>query len=237
MSSKIAEIRAQLNKLSEPKKAQVLKSFFKTGSGQYAEGDIFLGVAVPQLRELARTYKDISLQNLLIFFHSPIHEERLLALLVLVSKYKTAADKALKRSVYCLYLKNIKYVNNWDLVDLTAHHIIGDYLFDKDKDTIYKLAGSEVIWQRRIAIVSTFFYIKKNIFNHTLDVAAMLLYDSADLIHKAVGWMLREVGKRNRSEEEVFLKKHYKTMPRTMLRYAIERFPEKSRQAYLKSKV
>lgn len=164
---------------------------------------------------------------------SPVHEERLLALFILMHLYK-GGQTALKEKIYRLYLENTAYINNWDLVDASAEHIVGHYLLGKDKSPLYLLAVSEDLWERRIAIVATFCYIKQNQFEETLKIAEMLLQDRHDLIHKAVGWMLREVGKRDRAVEEAFLRSHYKTMPRTMLRYAIEKFPEFLRQAYLK---
>jgi Predicted DNA alkylation repair enzyme len=231
MSAK--KIREALRRRRNRKKAKVLQGFFKTGPGEYAEGDIFLGVTVPELRKLAKEFKDIEIKSAVGLLRSSIHEERLLALLILILKYRAASLRD-KEKIYRIYLKNTAYINNWDLVDVTAKHIVGDYLRDKDKSVLYKLARSRSLWERRIAILSTFHFIENHRFDDTIKIAGLLLSDRHDLIHKAVGWMLREVGKRSLKAEENFLKKHYKIMPRTMLRYAIERFPEDKRQRYLK---
>ncbi len=213
----------------------MLRGFFKTGIGEYAERDIFLGVAVPVLRKLAKQFKTIELKSAVELLRSSIHEERMLALLILILKYR-ASDLQGKEKVYRIYLKNTRYINNWDLVDVTAKHIIGDFLRDKDKGVLYELARSAWLWDRRIAILSTFHFIENHQFDDTIRIAGLLLPDRHDLIHKAVGWMLREVGKRNLEAEEKFLRKNYKIMPRTMLRYAIEKFPESKRKLYLKKK-
>lgn len=227
-------IEAALSKYSNKKKAKVLQSFFKTGPGQYAEGDIFLGVSVPRIRQIAKIYQEIPLNEAEKLLKSSIHEERLLALLLFLLKYKSNPSN--QNRIYRVYLNNTKYINNWDLVDLTASHIVGAYLVDKDRKVLIKLAKSKNLWERRISIISTFHFIRINQFKDTLKIAKVLLLDTEDLIHKAVGWMLREVGKRDLAAEEAFLKNHYLNMPRTMLRYAIERFPELKRQAYLKGK-
>ncbi len=228
----IEKIRAVLRHRQDKKKAKVLRTFFKTGRGEYAEGDIFLGVTVPVLRKLARQFKDIELNSVVKLLRSSIHEERLLALLILILKYR-ASSPSDKREIYRIYLKNTRYINNWDLVDVTAKHIVGDYLHDKDRGVLYKLAKSPLLWDRRISIISTFYFIENQQFEDTMKIASLLLRDRHDLIHKAVGWMLREVGKRNLEAEEIFLKAHHKYMPRTMLRYAIEKFPEPKRRKYL----
>lgn len=227
---------SDLHKLKNPKKAKILERFFKTGKGEYGEGDVFLGIIVPEQRNIAKKYKDLSLDNLQELLKSKMHEERLVALLILVQKYQKAnkIDKAL---IVDFYLTNIKYINNWDLVDLSAEKILGEFYLDKEKSNLYKLANSENIWERRIAIMTTFQFIKNNRFDDTLELARRLLKDKHDLIQKATGWMLREIGKRNQIIEEDFLKKHYKTMPRTMLRYAIERFDERKRRFYLKREI
>ena len=215
------------------KKLRVLKRFFKTGKGQYGEGDIFLGVQVPDSRKIVRKYTGISLEDTLSFLSSKIHEERLIALLIMVEKAKRS-DEAGKETLFKKYLENTQYINNWDLVDLSADKIVGSYLFDKPKDILYSLAVSENLWERRIAILATFDFIKKGFYQETLKIAKILLNDRHDLIHKAVGWMLREVGKRCSQEVlEQFLIINYKQMPRTMLRYAIERLPETLRLQYL----
>jgi len=227
------DIRSKLRKLGNKQKARILQGFFKTGQGGHGKGDIFIGVRVPEIRKLAGKYQDISTTDVQKLLKSPIHEERLLALILLVIKYSKGND-VVKKRIYKLYLKNTRHINNWDLVDLTAEKIVGDYLTDKSKEPLYKLAKSNSLWERRISIMATFHFIKQNNFVQTLIVAKMLLKDKEDLIHKAVGWMLREIGKRHLSTEEKFLNEHSQEMPRTMLRYAIERFPESKRQGYLK---
>jgi 3-methyladenine DNA glycosylase AlkD len=230
------EIRKTLRKIGNKERAKISQRFFKTGPGEYAEGDLFLGIRVPELRKLAKVYEQITLAETTELLQSGIHEERLLALFILIRHYAKGSDSEQKK-IYELYVRNMRYVNNWDLVDTSAEHIIGAFLKDKPKDLLYQLAKSKRLWERRIAIISTFHYIKRGEFSETLKISRMLLADEEDLIHKAVGWMLREVGKRDLKTEETFLKKHYKTMPRTMLRYAIERFPESKRQRYLKGTI
>ena len=232
----LKEIRTKLRKLGNKEKAEVLQGFFKTGPGEYGEGDIFLGIKVPEIRRLVKEYHEIPLKEIKQLLKSPFHEERLLALLILVRVY-SKGNQSEKKGIYELYLKSTRYINNWDLVDLTAEHIVGDFLMNRSRRPLYKLAKSADLWERRISILSTFHFIKRDEFSDTLKIAEMLLSDEEDLIYKAVGWMLREVGKRHLPTEEKFLKKHYKTMPRTMLRYAIERFPEAKRQRYLKGEV
>jgi 3-methyladenine DNA glycosylase AlkD len=229
-------IKRCLTELASDQYADVSKRFFKTGPGEYGEGDQFIGVRVPALRKLAKKYRDISVENAETLLGSPIHEERFLALLMLMHHYKTG-DTPLKRRIYKLYLDNSRFINNWDLVDVSAEHIVGHWLLLRDKAPLYRLARSDDLWERRIAILSTFCYIKKNQHEETLKISWMLIEDGEDLIHKAVGWMLREVGKRDFDAEEAFLKMHYREMPRTMLRYAIEKFPEKIRQDYLKGRI
>jgi 3-methyladenine DNA glycosylase AlkD len=226
------EIVKNLEKLANPEKAKVLAGFFKTGKGEYGEGDVFLGIRVGDIRKEAKRNKTMELNEVKELLKSKIHEHRLAALLILVEKYQKSDEKGKKR-IYDFYWKNSKKVNNWDLVDLSADKIVGDYLFDKDKKLLYKLARSKNLWERRIAIIATFHFIKNGKFDDTLRISEILLNDKHDLIHKAVGWMLREVGKRDQKVEEKFLKKHYKKMPRTMLRYAIERFDEKKRKFYM----
>jgi len=229
----LKKLKFDLRKYSDKKKAKISRRFFKTGPGEYAHGDIFLGITVPILRILSKQYQGLAFDETLQLLESRIHEERLLALFILILKYRKV-DLSGKIKIYKAYLNYSKYVNNWDLVDVSAKHIIGDYLKDKDKTPLYKLARSDSLWERRIAILSTFHFIENNDFQDTLKIAQILISDPQDLIHKAVGWMLREVGKRDRDSEERFLKKYYTVMPRTMLRYALERFPETKRQAYLK---
>lgn len=232
----IDEIRTKLRKLGSKERAKVSQRFFKTGPGEYGEGDIFLGIKVPDLRKLAKEYQDIPLPDVRHLLKSPVHEERLFALFVLVQAY-AKGDESVKEKIYELYLKHTRFVNNWDLVDTSAEHIVGHFLVNRSKEPLYGLAQSPVLWERRIAIMSTFHFVKRHEFVETLKISKMLLSDAEDLIHKAVGWMLREVGKRDLQTEEEFLKRYYKKMPRTMLRYAIERFPEPKRQRYLKGKI
>ena len=232
----VHEIRTKLRKLGNKQRARVSQGFFKTGPGEYGEGDVFFGIKVPELRKLAKEYQDIATKEIKQLLKSSIHEERLLALLILVLTY-SKGDETAKKRIYELYLKNTKFINNWDLVDGSAEYIVGDFLMDKSKKLLYNLAKSSELWERRIAIMSTFHFIKRNEFSETLKISKMLLSDEEDLIHKAVGWMLREVGKRDLQTEEKFLREHYKKMPRTMLRYAIERFPESKRRRYLKGNI
>lgn len=230
---KLTALKSEIRKLGNKRKAKLLKRFFKTGPGEYAEGDIFMGINVPVLRNLAKRYQKLPLDETLRLLKSKIHEERLLSLLILILKYRQA-DLPGKEKIYKAYLNHAKYINNWDLVDVTAKHIIGAFLSGKDKAPLYKLVNSDSLWERRIAVLSTFHFIANNDFSDSLKIAKILLLDQHDLIHKAVGWMLREVGKKDMDSEEGFLKKYRAAMPRTMLRYAIERFPESKRQTYLK---
>ena len=231
-------LRLELHSLANPEKAQVLQRFFKTGKGEYAEGDIFLGIQVPQTRKLAKKYSDFSLNEVSSFLESKIHEERLAALLILIEKFKKAKKNKLEqRKIFEFYLANTKYINNWDLVDLSADKIVGEFLLNDEKSILRSLAKSQNFWERRISLLATFAFIKRKKFGETLAISELLLNDEHDLIHKAVGWMLREVGKRNVSVLETFLQQNYKQMPRTMLRYAIEKFPEEKRQMYLRGEI
>lgn len=231
------KIQKHLRKLASKEKAAILSRFFKTGPGQYGEGDVFLGITVPKIRKTAKLYKDLILPEIKKLLRSKYHEERMAALFMLLTQYKKGGEH-LKNKIFRLYLANTRHINSWDLIDLTTEHIVGKYLKDKPKDLLYELASSKNLWKKRIAMLSTFTYIKEGDCTETLKIAKMLMNDDHDLIHKAVGWMLREVGKRCSTEkEEAFLKKHYKNMPRTMLRYAIERFPEAKRLKYLKGAI
>ena len=226
----MADIEKEIQSKKDPIQAKMLSRFFKNEKGQYGEGDIFLGVTVPTLRIIVKKYyKDISLKDVQKLLNSKIHEYRLTALLILVEKYKE--DKEL---VYNTYIKNFRNINNWDLVDLTAPKIMGDFLKDKNRDILYSLSTSNNLWEKRISIVATFAFIKDNDFKDTLKISGILLKDEHDLIHKAVGWMLREVGKRNKNLEKEFLDKNYRIMPRTMLRYSIEKFAPKEKEFYMK---
>ncbi len=230
------EIQNKLLKLADKAKAKTLQGFFKTGPGQYGERDIFLGITVPVLRKVVKECGATSLPESLQLLRSAIHEERLLALLLLIHAYANAHD-SLKKKIYNIYLKNTRYINNWDLVDLSAPNIVGNFLMDKNREPLYVLARSRGLWKKRIAILATFHFVRQNDFTDTLQISEILLNDAHDLIHKAVGWMLREVGKRDLQTEEKFLRQHCKKMPRTMLRYAIERFPETKRRKYLHGRI
>lgn len=228
----LSSLKKEVQKKANQEKAKILSRFFKTGKGQYGEGDIFLGIPVPEQRSVAKKY-DLNLDEIKELLYDEIHEFRLVALFILIQKYQNA-DEKLKKQIYEFYLKNAKRINNWDLVDLSANHIVGNYLMDRDKKILFELAKSDNLWERRIAMLSCFEFIKNNKFDTALKISEKLLNDKQDLIHKAVGWMLREIGKRDLDAEENFLKKYYKKMPRTMLRYSIERFPENKRKFYMK---
>lgn len=234
--SKVREIKKELARLSDAQKAADLQRFFKTGPDEYAEGDLFRGIRVPILRRLVKRCAPIDLADAAELLESPFHEDRLLSLLLLVQK-AAVGDDTVRERIYRLYLEKAAVINNWDLVDASAEHIIGAHLDGKDPAPLFGLARSNNLWERRMAVMATFYDIKRGRFQQTLRLAEMLLEDPHHLIHKAVGWMLREVGKRNLPAEESFLRKHYRRMPRTMLRYAIERFPEDKRQAYLSGSV
>jgi 3-methyladenine DNA glycosylase AlkD len=230
------ELRADLKKEANKEQAVILQRFFKTGKGEYGEGDIFYGIKVPVQRSIAGKHRGLLLSDLQKLLNSPVHEERLVSLFILVDKYGRGDEKQ-KEKIFRFYLKNTRKINNWDLVDLSAPKIVGAHLFDRDKSILFKLANSPNLWEKRIAILSTMFFIKYLHFDTTFGIAEILLNDKHDLIHKGVGWMLREVGNKSLTEEERFLKKYYKQMPRTMLRYAIEKFPESRRKAYLKGNI
>jgi len=225
-------IHRDVRDLANRRYAETASRYFKTAPGQYGAGDRFLGIRVPVLRRLARKYQAVSLREVSALLASPWHEERLLALLVLVRQY-SRADAPRRKAIYELYLRRRAHVNNWDLVDCSAARILGAQLRDGNRTPLLRLAKSAHLWERRMAVIATFDYIERGEFDDALRVARLLLDDPHDLIHKAVGWMLREVGKRSRSTEEAFLRQHAKRMPRTMLRYAIERFPERLRRRYL----
>jgi 3-methyladenine DNA glycosylase AlkD len=234
-SKGLKALRKELYALADPADAKFLQGFFKTGPGQYGAGDKFLGLRVPDLRRFVREYSDLEDSQALEMLASAWHEERLLALLFLVDKYRRGDDAA-QASIHRAYLANTRYINNWDLVDASAHYIVGQHLDARNIRLLERLARSDDIWERRIAIVATFHFIRADEFRPTLKIAKLLVDDPHDLIHKAVGWMLREVGKRDRKAEDAFLSKYYRKMPRTMLRYAIERHPERVRQQYLRGK-
>ncbi|OGD67684.1 DNA alkylation repair protein [Candidatus Campbellbacteria bacterium RIFOXYC2_FULL_35_25] len=233
----LTQLKKELKNNANSEQAKNLQRFFKTGKGEYGEGDIFLGIYVPVQRKIAKKY-DLELVDIQKLLNSNIHEERLVGLFILIDKYqKSGVSVTQQKQIFDFYLKNTKSINNWDLVDLSAPKITGRYLLEKDRNILYKLAESKNLWEKRIAILSTFAFIRENQFDDTLKISEILLNDNHDLIHKAVGWALREVGKRDMKEEEKFLKKYYKKMPRTTLRYAIEKFPEGLRLKYLKGKI
>jgi len=231
-----AILQSQLRALASAETAANLQRFFKTGPGQYGAGDVFLGIKVPPLRALAKQHRDAGLDTIAALLASRYHEERMFALLLLMQFYQ-GADEAAQQAAYDLYLGHTQHINNWDLVDVSAPRIVGRHLQDRPRKVLHKLARSSSLWERRIAILATAWFIRLDDYADTLRIAEMLLQDEHDLMHKAVGWMLREVGKRDLAAEEEFLLKHYRDMPRTMLRYAIERFPEPKRKNYLHGKV
>jgi 3-methyladenine DNA glycosylase AlkD len=232
----LSTVQQEIESLADPRHAAVLQRFFKTGPGEYGEGDRFRGIPVPVLRKTAHKYRGLSLAEAERLLQSAHHEDRLLALLILIKRYYRG-DPELREETHRSYLKHRRLVNSWDLVDASAPHLLGHYLRDRSKEPLTELAASGVLWERRMAIIATFDFIKQGDYDETLRIARLLLGDPEDLIHKAVGWMLREVGKREVAVAEIFLLAHYRRMPRTMLRYAIERFPEARRQAYLKGVV
>lgn len=236
MSTLADQILIELKQLGDPERAKHSQRFFKTAPGEYGAGDVFLGIKVPQQRAVAKRYKMASRTDALALLKLKYHEARLTALFLLVKLFDKA-DADGKAQIYKDYLANVRYINNWDLVDSSALQIVGHYLFDKDRSHLRVLAQSEDLWERRIAIIASYYFIRQYEFQDTLELSEILLRDPHDLIQKAVGWMLREVGNRSRITEEAFLLKHYSHMPRTMLRYAIEKFPEERRQAYLKGKL
>ena len=226
------EVRASLKGAADPEKASFYPKFFKAGKGEYAEGDRFMGVVVPEQRRIARRFRDLPIRGVRSLLRDPFHECRLTALLILVEKFNRG-DQETKAAIVDFYLDHLDWVNNWDLVDSSADKILGAWLIDRKRDLLYDLAGSGHLWRQRVAMIATYTFIKQDDYKDSIKLAEHLRDHEHDLIHKAVGWMLREVGNRDLSVEERFLKKHYKRMPRTMLRYAIEKFPESKRKAYL----
>lgn len=233
---KLTDLKKDLKALANPERAKVSAWFFKTGKGQYGEGDQFLGITVPIQRKVAKRYVHVSLSDIQKLLVSPIHEFRLVGVYILVYQFEKADTKTQKQ-MYTFYIKNAKRINNWDLVDSSAPHIVGSYLLHSPRNILYRFAKSKNLWEKRIAIIATAQFIKHNQFEDTFKIAKILITDTHDLIHKAVGWMLREVGNKNQAAEEKFLKKHFEQMPRTMLRYAIEKFPEVRRKQYLQGTI
>ena len=230
------EITDHFHHLADPEIATHSQRFFKTAEGEYGFGDTFLGIRVPVIREAVKKYKHTPLSTAEKLLKSEYHEIRLFALLLLVFRFSKSSDDEQER-IYHMYLANTQHENNWDLVDSSAPHIIGAYLENRDKSILYDFSKSDLLWERRIAIMSTFHFVKREDFPDALAIAEVLLHNREDLIHKAVGWMLREVGKRSRNVEEKFLAKHYREMPRTMLRYAIEKFSNEERRKYLSGEI
>ncbi|MBI2548800.1 DNA alkylation repair protein [Candidatus Woesearchaeota archaeon] len=231
----LIKLKQTLQRHADSERAKILQRFFKTGKGEYGEGDIFLGITVPVQRQIAKTFHNLTIKDIHELLKSKIHEHRLLALLILVGQYEKGSSTE-KKEIVVFYLKHGQWINNWDLVDLSAPKILGDYLLDNPRDVLYKLVRSPSVWERRIAIIATYTFIRHQQFDDTIHIAELLMKDSHDLIHKAVGWMLREVGKQSLDVEEQFVNEHCQHMPRTMLRYAIERFPEQKRKIYLQKR-
>lgn len=229
----INKILKELKSEKNAEQARLLSGFFKTGKGQYGEGDIFWGIKVPVTRGISKKFKEASLEDIQGLLDSKIHEHRMTGMFILIERYKKADDK---KEIYDFYLKNTKNINNWDLVDLTAPNIVGNFLLEnkKERKILYSLVKSNNLWERRIAVLSTFTLLRNKEYGDTIKISEILLKDKHDLIHKAVGWMLREMGKRDKEVEVKFLEKYYKVMPRTMLRYAIEKFDLKEREKYMK---
>jgi Predicted DNA alkylation repair enzyme len=233
MGASAKEIQADLKKLSNPKDAEFLQRFFKTAEGQYGHGDRFRGIRVPASRQIVKKHSDAELETAVDLLASEFHEDRLVALLMMVKMYDRG-DEKLRERVYKAYLSNTDRINNWDLVDSSAPYIVGRHLMERSRKPLYRLAVSRSLWERRIAVLSTFYFIKYRQFDDSIAIAEKLLDDKEDLMHKAVGWMIREVANRDGDAARKFLRRHYRKMPRTMLRYAIEKFPETERQSYLK---
>jgi 3-methyladenine DNA glycosylase AlkD len=231
-------VRAELEALGNQEKAAFLPGFFKAVPGGYGEGDRFLGVTVPAQRRLAKKYyRGLGLADLAVLLRDPYHEGRLTALFILVNRYEQAVSDAERQTLVDLYLENLDFVNNWDLVDSSADKILGAHLFARDKSLLYDLAAGAHLWRQRVAVIATFYFIRRGFFQDTLEIARILLEHDHDLIHKAVGWMLREIGKRDFAVEFAFLQTHYRQMPRTMLRYAIEQFPPDLRAQFLQGHI
>ena len=232
----LADLRSHIRQFQDPRKAEALRRFFKTGPGQYGEGDIFLGLTVPDCHKVAKVYDDMSWSGVKILLTSKYHEERLIALLIMVRQFKKG-DELVKTRIYNHYLKSTKHINNWDLIDLSAPRIVGSYLEKRSRQPLVQLAKSGNLWKKRISIIATYSFIKQRDFEATFRLADILLSDKHDLIHKATGWMLREAGKKDVPTLKKFLKSRYQKMPRTMLRYSIERFSQRERKKYLMGEI
>lgn len=228
----IREIKQEMRSLAEADRIPDLQRFFKTGKGEYAEGDRFLGIRVPHLRKLSRQYHSLPMVDVTKLLHSPWHEERLLALFIMVLQFNKGMEEP-RRAIYQLYLANTASINNWDLVDCSAPHIVGGWLAARSRKPLYKLARSQSLWERRIAMLACFYFIRQGELDDAIKIAEILVEDEHDLIHKAVGWMLREIGKQDEGHMLAFIQSHYQQMPRVMLRYAIEKLPKTKRQDLL----
>ncbi len=233
--STATDVQTELNKFENPTESEFLPRFFKTKEGQYGHGDIFIGLRVPLTRKIAANYKELSLSEIKKLLQSPIHEHRLCALIIMTNQAKKA-DAAHKKALYDLYVSQTKFVNNWDLVDTSCRDIVGGYLQNKSREPLYKLAKSSDLWERRIAMVSTWQFIRGGDLHDTFKIAEMLLGDTHDLIHKAVGWMLREAGKKDEAALKEFLDEHTHEMPRTALRYSLERLHSGDKMHYMRLK-
>ncbi|MDD2487632.1 MAG: DNA alkylation repair protein [Candidatus Gracilibacteria bacterium] len=229
----LKNLKEEILLLKDISKAKILSGFFKTGIGEYGYGDVFFGLNVPQERNIAKKYSLLGYDSLKELISSPIHDERMIAVFILLEKLKKASSTE-KKTIFDFYIENMEFINNWDLVDLSAPKIVGEFLYDKDRKLLYDLAASENLWEKRIAIISTFCFIRNEDFKDTIDITKILMNDPHDLIHKACGWMLREIGKRNISVLRGFLDVHKNHMPRTMLRYSIEKMDEDERKRYMK---
>lgn len=228
------ELQTKLRKLEDKEYAKKCLRFFKTEPGEYAHGDKFLGIKVPVLRTLAKENIHLSLSDIKKIIKSEYHEERMLGLFILVNKYNKAKDFVEEERLFNIYISSFKYINNWDLVDVTCPHIVGKYLINKDRSILYEWAKSDDLWTKRIAMITNWWFVRKGDLKDVYKIADILLEDDHDLIHKAVGWMLREAGKKDEKRLKSYLKKHYQSMPRVMLRYSIEKFPKEVRSQYLK---
>jgi len=235
------ELISELQAAATPERAKASAWFFKTGKGQYGEGDIFIGIPTPVLRAICKKYSSLALNDLEVLLQDPIHEYRMAALMILVSQMKKAKGETQQR-IYEFYLKNIRQINNWDLVDGSARDIVGNYLFDKDRSILYEMVQSDHLWTQRVAIIASWYFINKGQFEDTFRIAEMLLSHKHDLIHKAVGWMLREIWKKETAagnapgEVEQFLEKNIRLIPRTALRYSIEKMTEERRKYFIQLK-
>ena len=232
----LEQLKIDLAQAGDPERARNLSRFFKTGPGEYGEGDKFRGIRVPVLRILSKKYRTLNFDQTVELLHSEWHEDRMTALFILTIQYQKG-NESVRKNIVDTYLRNTEWINNWDLVDCSAHKILGHWLLNKNIDLLEKLADSKSLWERRIAVISTATFIWKQRYEVPLKICEKLIYDDQDLIHKAVGWMLREIGNKNKEAEIKFLKKYYSTMPRTALRYAIEKFPENERQKYLRGTI